>query len=106
MTGMCLGGPRPPGSDNLNPKSADPLGPKQKGMAVIREPEFLPDWYRRRLARSRRRRIALVRFLIAAAVGGAAATIWPDPSPADAAATPEALDASRASSPLSPTGVE
>ena len=73
-------------------------------MGVVREPEFLPDWYRRRLARSRRRRVALVRFLIATAVGGAAATVWPDPSPADAAAAPEAADAPQVTSVLVPAG--
>jgi hypothetical protein len=74
-------------------------------MGVVQEPEFLPEWYRRRLARSRRRRIVLVRFLIAAAVGGAAATVWPDPSPADAAAAPEA-PAAQQGSPLSPAGLQ
>jgi hypothetical protein len=54
-------------------------------MALVREPEFLPDWYRRRLARSRRRRHLLLRLLVVAAVVGTAAAFWPDAAPVDAA---------------------
>ena len=70
-------------------------------MSLAREPEFLPDWYRGRLARARRRRMVLARLLVAALVTAAAAMFWPDAAPADAAAT---ADAPQAVSSLAPAG--
>jgi hypothetical protein len=70
-------------------------------MGVVREPEFLPDWYRRRLARARRRRGLLARVAVAAVAACLAAAFWPEPTPADAAAG-EVIDAPAPSSDVPP----